>query len=166
MKGVYLDLVQQVSEADALDYTKLLSDYYEKHGVTSEIQIDSLVLMYKLTHNDIIFDLIHECHKFLLRKIASTYYQKYKQYLTNADYDDIYWMIVAEVNRRTYYYLIPPEAPFSKYIKLYMKNWTNAYTKLMAKKNERYILGYTDDITNLIRNYNKVMHNDPTTLTY
>ena len=66
-------------------YVSKIEQYYRDYETTTEIQVDSLVLIYKLTGDDRIFSLLFKCHEFLLRKIVSSAYQKWKRHLKSEE---------------------------------------------------------------------------------
>ena len=147
MKEVIMGLDQQVYEVSGQYYIRELKSYYKKYKQTSEIQIDTLIIIYRTTKDEEAFALLLKCHEFLLRKLVSNAYNIYKQYLYTEDYNELYAMALEEFVRRVLFYKIPPEAPFSKYIKLYMKKWLYAYAGLMSKLNNKFYLGpLTDDL--------------------
>ena len=137
----------EVSALQEFDtYINMLETIYKDSGVTTEIQIDTLVYIFKLTGDRRAFNLLFNCHEFLLRKLVSTAYNKYKRHLHSDAYEEIWAMASEEFYRRILFYKLPPEAPFSKYVKLYLKQWLNAYTKLMAKHHDRMM---TTDLAEL-----------------
>jgi hypothetical protein len=128
------------------DYKELIDYYYGQvtahfriYGKTSETQIDSLILIYKLTKNDRIFSLIFQLHKKLLIGISYKTYNKYKTYLYEEDLYDLQSMMFNEFYRRVMFYSIPPQAPFSKWVKMYITKWSNSYIKLTVKHNQKFI---------------------------
>jgi len=121
-------------------YIELVVSYYRVHNQTTEIHIDSLLVLYRFTGSDKLFNVIFDTHHGLLIKLTRTICFKYGQYLYDEDYNELLSMCYGEFYRRTLYYSIPPQAPFSKYVKLYLKRWLNTYTKVIVKKNNRIIL--------------------------
>ena len=122
------------------NYIKLVNCFYNDNGFTTEIQINTLVLLYRITTEDKIFAILFKTHLALLNKISQEIFNKYKQHLYDEDLNDIKSMVYEEFIRRVYFYKIPPVAPFSKYIKLYLQKWCNTYVKIMVKKNQRCTL--------------------------
>jgi len=122
------------------NYISFIEEYYKKHKRTSEIHVDSLILIYNLTKNEKIFNWILKVHRGLLIKITRFTYNKYKTFLYKEDYNEMLSMVMGEFYRRILFYEIPPRAPFSKYVKLYIRRWLNSYTKLIVKKNNRFVL--------------------------
>ena len=118
-------------------YVQLLKQHYAENKCTSPIQIDSLVLLYRISRSQKVFSLLFECHKKLLHSIIRDRFNYYKGNLYNEDYYELQGIVYIEFYRRVLFYKIPPEAPFSKYIKLFLKKWTNTYTKLMVNKNKK-----------------------------
>ncbi len=121
-------------------YVGMVGEYYSKYKKTTEVHIDTLILIYKLTDSKKSFDLIFKCHYFLLMKIVKNKYERYKGHLYQEDFKELQHMVFGEFFRRVMFYKIPPEAPFSKYVKLYLKNWLNTYTKIIVNKNKRFVL--------------------------
>ena len=128
-----------VQENKYNNYIKLVGEYFEKNGKTTEIQVDTLVFIYRYHKNEKAFNMLFVCHKKLLHSICFDRYQKYRWHLHSDDLDEIKSIVYCEFYRRVTKYKIPPEAPFSKYVKLYMKKWTNVYVKLMVKKRDRFV---------------------------
>ena len=135
-------LDQQVSNCN--QYADLVSAYFIDNGKTSEIHIDSLVFFYRIYRNERIFRVLFYTHKKLIDSICTDRYNKYRRHLYSDDLDEIKSMAYEEFYRRVMFYKIPPDAPFSKYIKLYLKKWTNAYIKLMANHRQKN-LGLKDE---------------------
>lgn len=141
MLGGIEDLDHLVFDKRSIDkYIDLVLSYYELNKVTTEVHIDTLVLLYKITGDDKVFNVLFKVHLGLLIKITKNIYQKYYKFLYYEDYYDMMAMVFGEFYRRTLYYKIPPIAPFSKYIKSYIMKWLNTYTKIIVKKNNRYVL--------------------------
>lgn len=126
--------------AGALDYARALSVVYAKQKQTTSDQIDVLVWFYRISSSESVFSLLFNTHNFLLGKLTNRVYWKYCNYLSSEDYDDLLSMAYGEFHRRVMHYKIPPEAPFSAYIKLYMKKWLNVYAKIAVKHNTRNLL--------------------------
>lgn len=138
------DLDRQVCKG-CINYIKLLSDYFDENGVTTIIQVDSLIVMYLITKDDRIFSLLLKLHNVLLMSIVNLTYIKYRKYLILEDIDDMQGMIYEEFYRRVRFYRLPPDASFSGYVKYNLTKWMNVYTKLMVKKNKKYVLGDMDN---------------------
>lgn len=138
----YVDLDQRGNNFSK--YVEAVNYYYKINGCTSEVQIDTLVLIYRQSRHNGSFNMLFNCHKKLLNSICFDRYIKYRRHLHSDDLDEIQSMVYGEFYRRVMAYKIPPEAPFSKYIKLYLKKWSNAYIKLMVKKRDRFIQ-YNED---------------------
>lgn len=138
--GVLDHQVDKKLNRELEDYVKRIRAYYRKNKCTSPVHIDSLIIIYRLTDSQMAFNLLFECHKFLLLKIVRERFELYKSYLIEADMEDLLSMAYGEFVRRVQYYQIPPQAPFSKYIKLYLKKWVNVYIKLMINKRNKEVL--------------------------
>lgn len=121
-------------------YISKIEEFYIKNKYTTEIQVDTLVLIYKFSNNGRAFNLLFKTHKKLLDKISYEFFNKYRNYLYEDDIGDIQSIVYGEFVRRICFYKFPPVAPFSKYIKLYLRKWCNSYVKLIVGKNNRYIL--------------------------
>jgi len=124
----------------ALEYSKALAAVYAAEKQTTSDQIDVLVWFYRISSSESVFSLLFSTHNFLLGKLTNRVFWKYYNYLTPEDYDDLLSMAYGEFHRRVLHYKIPPEAPFSAYIKLYMKKWLNVYAKIAVKHNTRNLL--------------------------
>lgn len=120
-------------------YLSLLKDWYKSKRSTTEQQVDVLILYYWQTADNRIYSFIFKLHEKLLIKLSRNSFNKYKTYLIDDDYDDIFLLVQGEFIRRVEKYKYPPEAPFPRYIKLYIKQWINVYTKLMVNKNKKTI---------------------------
>lgn len=132
-----MNIIKEQSDIEFMPYVHMVDDYYKEYGVTTEIHIDTLVVIYRITGSDIVFGRLFRFHYKLLNRLIYNTYHKYSVLLDNEDLEDLQSMAYFEFYRRIRYYMIPPEAPFSKYVKLYMRQWLNAYAKLMADKNKR-----------------------------
>ena len=135
-----MNIIQENMKIPANYYAGLVKKHYTENKSTSPTHIDALVILYKLTREQKVFNLIFECHYFLLLKILREKYNKFRGFLYDEDYDDLRQMLCGEFFRRILYYKLPPEAPFSKYIKLYLRRWINTYVKLQVDKNKRFVL--------------------------
>lgn len=134
-----MNIVQEGSLIDYISYIRDVDIYYKQYGVTTEVQIDTIVLLYRITNSEVVLGRLFRFHYKLLNRLVYSTYKKYSVLLNEEDLEDLQSMAYYEFYRRVMHYMIPPEAPFSKYIKLYMKQWLNAYAKLMADKNKRRI---------------------------
>jgi hypothetical protein len=121
-------------------YVSLVKAYFEANKKTSTVQVDTLILLFRITWNQHVFELLLTLHKFLLDKILNVAYNKYRGSLYKEDYLELSQMLRGEFFRRVLYYKFPPVAPFSSYVKGYLAKWLNTYVKIMAKKNSRTIL--------------------------
>lgn len=142
--------------AGAAAYSKALSVIYEDLEQTTPEQIDVLVWYYRVTSSDLAFSLLFCTHQFLLGKLVNKVFFKYQNHLIREDYHELLSMAYGEFHRRVMHYKIPPEAPFSAYIKLYMKQWLNVYAKIMAKHNMRNL--FEDDSKHMAKEINKSEH--------
>lgn len=121
-------------------YVRQARSYYMENKQTSPTHVDTLILLYRLTENQKAFELLLDCHYFLLMKILRELYNKYRGFLYEEDYNELRQKLYLEFFRRVLFYKIPPEAPFSKYVKLYLKRWLNTYIKITVDKNKRVVL--------------------------
>lgn len=128
------------SDIDVQYYVDMVNGFYDQNRKTTEIHIDSIVLMYRITLDERLFDLLFEFHRYLLQGIIAGRYNKYRRHLLNDDINEIRSLVYGEFFQCVFKYKIPPEAPFSKYIKLYLLKWSNVYTKRMARRRSQYIL--------------------------
>lgn len=134
-----------------IDYIKKIERYYSVNNRTSPVHVDSLIMIYRITGNQMAFTLLFKCHKNLLYNLVKEKFDMYSRYLYNDDLEDLLAITYVEFYRRVLAYNIPPQAPFSKYIKLYIRRWINTYTKLLVKKRRREILNcdyYLEDNIN------------------
>lgn len=122
------------------DYLKLVWSYFNKYNESSVIQVDSLLLLYKMTHDERTFALIFKVHKIMMNYIVKKKFFQYKSNLFPDDLIDLQCMAYEEFYRRVLFYETPPRSPFSKYVKDYLTQWVNAYIKLMCKKNSKIVL--------------------------
>ncbi len=120
-------------------YLSFVVDWYNIHHHTTEQQVDTLLILYYSTNDDRIYSFLFKLHEKLLIKLAKDSYHKYETFLDEDDYEDIYLLVQGEFMRRIQYYKFPSIAPFPKYIKLYIKQWINSYTKLIIKRNTKTI---------------------------
>ena len=118
-------------------YCDMVEEYYSSYNRTEEIHIDVIILIYKKIGSRKAFNLLFKLHKPLLLKITRNIFNKYKKYLMEEDLYELQSMVFCEFYRRVLYYTIPPRAPFSKYIKLYLRQWANAYIKPMVRYQNR-----------------------------
>lgn len=131
---------------DVFDYSNIkiilnaIKKDFEKGGRTTNIQVDVLVVLFRVTGQDRVFDLLFILHHRLLLSIVNSRYLKYKTNLYEEDFNDMLGMISEEFVRRVRFYKIPSETPFSGYCKDYLKKWLNRYTQLMVDKNVKCIL--------------------------
>lgn len=131
---------------DVFDFSNLkfilnaIKDDYRKTGKTTNIQIDVLVILFRITENKRVFDLLYLLHQRLLHSIVNDRYNYYKNHLYEEDSYDMEGMLNEEFVRRVRFYKIPSETPFSGYCKDYLKKWLNRYTQLIVDKNVRYVL--------------------------
>lgn len=132
-----MTIINTNTDIEFIYYVRMVDAYYEKTGRTTEVQIDTLVILYRITYSEIIFNRLFRFHYKLLNMLVYQKFRKFSILLSEEDLDDLISMSYGEFYRRVMYYTIPPEAPFSKYIKLYMRQWLNAYASLMADKNKR-----------------------------
>lgn len=138
---------------DIKEYLKQLKDYWVAHEGTTELHIDTLVFLYHQTEGrdrEKVFDMIYFLHQRLIGKLVQNVCGQYASHLNSDDEQDVYSLCLAEFARRLNFYEFPPKAPFPKYVKLYMRQWLNTYTKAIAKKNDKYVpmevfLPSTDD---------------------
>lgn len=121
-------------------YVRFVERFFSENNRTTPIQIESIVIIYKLTGSQRAFEILYKSHSFLLIKIVRATFNKYNTYLYDEDYVDLLCMSNEEFFRRTLFFKIPAEAPFSGYISLYMKKWLNVYCKLIVKRNRSHIL--------------------------
>ena len=121
-------------------YLSLVEKYYEEHGVTTIVQIESVLLIYKTTNSQRAFKLLLKTHDQLLTKILRRKFNDYRSHLYEEDYFEMRAMMQEEFYRRVLFCKIPSEAPFSAYINLWMKQWVNTYFKLMSNKNDKTFL--------------------------
>ena len=135
-----MNIIKKGSDLPAKEYVEFLKSYYKETKKTSPIHIDTLIMMYKITSSQIIFLSIFYCHYFLLIKILREGYNRYRGFLYEEDYNDLRQRLYIEFFRRILFYKFPPDAPFSKYIKMYLRKWLNTYTKLLVDKNKRFVL--------------------------
>lgn len=134
-------------------YAEYVISYYQEYRLTTEVHIDTLILLYRFTGNEVIFNILFELHYGLLLKITRMTFNRYRSYLYSEDYNDMLAMVFGEFYRRVLHYDIPPKAPFSKYVKLYIRRWLNTYTKIIVKKNNRFILDCDREV-----NHDKFAH--------
>lgn len=120
-------------------YLAFVVDWYAKYHSTTEQQVDTLLVLYYTTGDDRVYSYLFKLHEKLLIKLAKNSYHKYESYLDEDDYEDVYLLVQGEFMRRIQYYKFPSVAPFSKYIKLYIKQWINSYTKLIVRRNVKTI---------------------------
>ena len=125
---------------NALRYEKKLRQYWLDNNVTTELQVDTLIILYRVTNNNRLFELLLDLHTNMLSMLIDKFYKKYESVLIPEDKHDMRNMVYAEFYRRVMHYDIPPRAPFPKYIKLWFKKWLNVYTKNMGNKNKVYYL--------------------------
>ena len=135
-------------------YLVLVDKYYEKHGTTTIVQIESVLLIYKLTQSQKAFNILLKTHDQLLTKILRRKFNDYKNHLYGEDYFEMQAMMREEFYRRVLFCKMPSEAPFSAYVNLWMKQWVNTYFKLMSNKNDKtflncdkYLMETTDEST-------------------
>lgn len=119
---------------------ELIKQHYEKHGKTTNIQIDVLVILFRVTESNRVFNLLFILHCKLLMSIVHGRFFAYQDHLYEEDIIDMTGMINEEFVRRVRFYKIPSETPFSGYCKDYLKKWLNRYTQLIVDKNMKYIL--------------------------
>jgi hypothetical protein len=145
------DLARRVCSENT--YAGFVERFYKENNQTTEVHVDSLVLLYKLTRSDRVFDILFKCHRILLKTIAHKTYNNYRRHLIADDADELESMIYGEFFRRVMYYKIPPEAPFSGWVKSYLTKWANSYIKGMVRDRMRYQLGCDsrDDIMDVGR---------------
>jgi hypothetical protein len=120
-------------------YLSFVIDWYDKYNHTTEQQIDTLLVLYYTTGDDRIYSYLFKLHEKLLIKLAKDSYHKYESYLDEDDYEDVYLLVQGEFMRRIQFYKFPSIAPFPKYVKLYIKQWINSYTKLIVRRNVKTI---------------------------
>ncbi len=121
-------------------YVRLIESFYAENHKSLVNQVDTLILLFKITYDQKVFELLLKCHKYLLSNILNGAFHRYKKHLYKEDYEELQQMLYGEFFRRILYYKFPPEAPFSSYIKMYLSKWLNTYIKIMCKKNNRTIL--------------------------
>lgn len=132
-----MTLLNTDSEFEFMYYIRMTDAYYEEYGRMTEIQIDTLVILYRITHNEMVFNRIFQFHYKLLNILVYQKFRKFKKRLNEEDLNDLTCMAYGEFYRRVMYYAIPQIAPFSKYIKLYLRQWLNEYAGAMADRNKR-----------------------------
>ncbi len=117
-----------------------IKEDFKKTGKTTNIQVDVLVILFRITENQRIFNLLYLLHQRLLYSIIIGRFNYYKSYLYEEDSYDMQGMLNEEFVRRVRFYKIPSETPFSGYCKNYLKKWLNRYTQLIIDKNIKCIL--------------------------
>jgi len=121
------------------NYLILLKEYHKKNKQTTETHVDTLILLYREDKRQSIFNAIFLFHDGLLRKLCDRIFKQYENHLYDSDFDDILSLCYGEFHRRIFHYEYPPRAPFSKYVKLYMKKWLNTYTKIIVRGNDKHV---------------------------
>ena len=139
VNGVVLDLAH-LENRRIIEYVNKVRVYWEEHGQTTELQVDTLIVLFRLTEDNRIFVLLFDLHKKLLLSILNSKYKKYEAVLLLEDKNDLFNMATLEFYRRIMFYKIPPEAPFPRYVKLWFKQWLNVYAKSQGNKNKPYLL--------------------------
>lgn len=117
-----------------------IKEDFKKTGKTTNIQVDVLVILFRITENQRVFNLLYLLHQRLLYSIIISRFNYYKSYLYEEDLYDMQGMLNEEFVRRVRFYKIPSETPFSGYCKDYLKKWLNRYIQLIIDKNIKCIL--------------------------
>lgn len=106
---------------------------YDK-GNYPEPVIDTLIVLYKMTRQEKIFNLIYNSYRYLIKSIADKLYRKY-----NMDSDIFYDAYNEGANK--FYKLILKyqlgQAPFCSYVKTNMYLWLADYYSRLHNKNEK-----------------------------
>lgn len=134
------------------NYLSLVSKYYDQNLSTTVVQIEAVLLIFKMTNDQKAFKILFLTHRYLLNKILKESFNKYKKHLYAEDFYELESMISEEFYRRILFCKMPTVAPFHAYIKLYMSKWANTYAKLIVKKNDGLILDCDRLIPRMINN--------------